>query len=149
GAGAGTHSFAFAFDDPGSSLPVKLLDFSAAQEKDHILLHWTTATEINNDYFTIEKSRDGITWTDIGIVSGAGNATTTKYYESIDPHPLDGLSFYRLKQTDYNGASEYFSAVSVFFKTHEIQIFFDPVNGQVQLENYPDEGLSGVILYNV
>jgi hypothetical protein len=144
-----TNGFGFGFADPGSFLPVTLLNFSAEQENDHILLRWTTASEINNNYFTIEKSPDGFLWTAISTVRGAGNSSTTVHYESIDSNPLTGLSYYRLKQTDYDGTSEYFSPVSVPFNTaNEIEIFPNPASGQVEVRDYSYEGISVIALYN-
>lgn len=126
-----TNSFGFGFADPGGFLPVTLLGFSAEQEDDHVLLQWSTASETNNDYFTVEKSTDGFSWTVMNTVRGAGNSVTTLHYESIDPEPNTGLSYYRLKQTDYDGTSEYFSPVSVLFKaTNEIEIFPNPATNQ-------------------
>lgn len=143
-----TNGFGFGFADPGAILPVTLLDFSAKQENDHILLRWSTASETNNDYFTIEKSQDGFSWSVVDFADGAGNSQATLHYESIDPHPQTGMSYYRLKQTDYDGTSEYFSPVSVFFKANEIEIFPNPASTQVEVKDYSQAGISGIALYN-
>jgi len=142
------NSFGFGFADPGGPLPITLLAFSAEQENDHILLQWSTATEVNNDFFTVEKSQDGISWTVSDIVTGAGNSASTKHYKSIDPYPLAGLSYYRLKQTDYDGVSEYFSPVDVFyFLKKEIEIFPNPARDKIEISNLESEN-SIVNIYN-
>ncbi|HKR05658.1 MAG TPA: SdrD B-like domain-containing protein [Bacteroidia bacterium] len=95
-------------------LPIELLYFNA--ESDHsgsVLLTWATATEINNDYFTVERSGDRINFTTIETLKGAGNSTFTKKYSCTDEIPLPGLNYYRLKQTDYNGKFEYSGILAI------------------------------------
>ena len=74
---------------------------------------WATASEKNNDYFTIERSSDGTRFEPIQKINGSGNISTYKYYEAMDTEPLKGTSYYRLKQTDYDGKFEYFQPASV------------------------------------
>ncbi len=103
--------------DPGtvvnSTLPIELLSFNATFDNNHVVLDWSTASEINNDYFTIERSTDGVNFEILNIVNGAGNSNDILNYETIDNNPLEGTSYYRLKQTDYDGKFEYSSLVSV------------------------------------
>jgi hypothetical protein len=68
---------------------------------------------INNDYFTIERSRDGKNFQEAGIVDGAGNSSAPIDYRFTDLYPLPGISYYRLKQTDFNGAFSYSKIVKV------------------------------------
>ncbi|MCB9189661.1 MAG: T9SS type A sorting domain-containing protein [Flavobacteriales bacterium] len=97
---------------PTNPLPVELLSFEAIENGDIVDLNWQTASEINNDYFTIERSDDGINFYGITKIAGAGNSTTLTEYSTQDINPLSGTSYYRLKQTDFNG--EYsFSNVEV------------------------------------
>jgi len=84
-------------------LPIKLISFTAQCQNNQALLQWSTATEVNNDYFTIDKSPDGATFQTLGTVKGAGNSSTTLNYSLIDPSPLFGTSYYRLSQTDFDG----------------------------------------------
>jgi Secretion system C-terminal sorting domain len=86
-------------------LPVELLTFTAAPDNDDVLCSWTTATEINNDFFTVERSADGLAFTAIGEADGAGNSPITHAYAFTDKEPLSGLSYYRLRQTDFDGSS--------------------------------------------
>lgn len=86
-----------------ASLPIKLLQFEAKANGTKVDLVWSTAEEKNNDYFTIERSVNGIEFEKVVEIKGAGNSTTTLHYHSFDLSPLEGISYYRLKQTDYNG----------------------------------------------
>lgn len=96
-------------------LPVELLWFDARPEGRMVRLDWATATERNNDHFTIERSADGDRFTDVTRVPGAGNSTSMLSYTELDPHPLPGLSFYRLRQTDLDGTSTVSAMVPVRF----------------------------------
>lgn len=95
-------------------LPIELLSFSANYNSGNVVdLKWSTATETNNDYFTIERSKDGVFFTELNVIDGAGNSTTTLNYSSVDGSPLSNISYYRLKQTDFNGNYSYSQIVSV------------------------------------
>lgn len=95
--------------------PVELLDFGAVQKENTVEVYWATASEINNDHFVVERSNDGITFSDIENIQGAGNSNSILNYQTIDNNPLQGYSYYRLKQVDYDGAFSYSNIVSVFF----------------------------------
>jgi len=99
-----------------NSLPVELLAFTAKQNGDQVLVTWTTASERNNDYFTIEKSKDGRNFVMLGRVDGAGNSITARNYHLPDVNPNKGHNYYRLTQTDFNGEFETFNSVHVLFK---------------------------------
>jgi len=93
---------------PGSLvLPVELLSFNANCLNGEVFLQWATASEINNDYFTIERSQDGINFEKIGNVIGAGNSNNLKNYSFVDRNLLLGANYYRLKQTDFDGEFSY------------------------------------------
>lgn len=70
-------------------------------------LNWWTAAEINNDYFTIERSKDAINWEIINQINGAGNSSEINEYTVIDDNSYNGTTYYRLKQTDFNGSFSY------------------------------------------
>lgn len=119
----------------GGGLPIELLDFSAKLVDDYVELTWVTATEINNEYFTVEKS-DGKNFRQVAIIPGAGNSTVTKYYSKIDYDPFPGVSYYRLKQTDYDGRFAYSQIVSVNYQPlasisdeNEVIVFPNPSGG--------------------
>jgi len=96
-------------------LPIELLSFNAVPDGDKVDIKWETVTETNNAYFTIEKSKDGKTFTKLIDVPGAGNSTSYREYAETDYQPYGGTSYYRLKQTDNNGAYKYFTMVPVTF----------------------------------
>ena len=97
-------------------LPVNLLSFNLRCEKSDVICNWSTASEINNDYFTIERSPDGTIWAEAGIVKSIGNSSTIHNYEFTDDElpqlPVSGIFLYRIKQTDYDGKHEYFGPVA-------------------------------------
>ena len=97
------------------NLPIELGVFKATYDKiqDAVNVNWTVISQRDNDYFTIERSIDGNTFDAIGKVSGDGTTTQEMKYNFVDQNPELGLSFYRLKQTDYNGESETFNPVAV------------------------------------
>lgn len=107
-------------------LPVGMISFDAYPEMEHVALRWVTETEINNDYFAIERSKDGITFEEIGRMDGAGNTTNRRIYYGIDPEPNEGINYYRLRQTDYNGAFEYTEIKAVSFTGSESEINLYP-----------------------
>lgn len=99
-----TGSFSpFGVGSAGSPLPIQLLHFDAQRNGDSVLISWTTASEKNNDYFLIEKTTDGITYTTIAKIKGAGDSDGKLHYSTIDNSPSAGVSYYRLKQVDFDG----------------------------------------------
>ena len=97
-----------------SVLPIELLAFNAKRNDRYVELTWRTATEINNNYFTVERSLDGKSFTSIGNMSGAGNSSNPRDYKLIDSSPIQNeTSYYRLKQTDFDGEYSYSDIVSV------------------------------------
>jgi hypothetical protein len=100
-----------------SPLPIELVSFNAKLfENTKVKIEWTTATETNNDFFTIERSRNGATFEEVTRVDGSGTSTSQKSYSATDNGPLEGTSYYRLRQTDVDGHSETFNLVAVDFK---------------------------------
>ena len=86
-------------------LPIQLLDFSASCDNETVEIVWKTALEKNNDYFTIEKSSDGVQFEDVGFVEGKGNSNDIELYSYVDFIQHGGTIYYRLKQTDYDNSS--------------------------------------------
>ena len=108
-------------------LPIDLIYFRAQNEDKSVDLFWETATETNNDFFTIERSLDGINFESIANIKGAENSSIALTYQFTDTNPLSGTSYYRLKQTDYDGQSESFNSVAV---NHE-EVGVELVNLQI------------------
>ncbi len=94
-------------------LPIDLLSFDAKVKSSNVILNWITASEVNNDYFTIERSRDLTNWEVVGMIKGSGTTSIATEYSLTDFSPLKGVSYYRLKQTDFDGSFEYFAPKAV------------------------------------
>jgi hypothetical protein len=94
-------------------LPIELTQFSATPADEDVELKWTTASEHENDFYTIERSTGSGLWENISIVNSLGNSHTYTHYTILDSSPLPGLSYYRLKQTDKNGSYSYSEVVYV------------------------------------
>ncbi len=106
--------FAFGSLAGSSPLPIELVEFTAKLNSSKKTdLNWTTATEINSDYFIIERSADGITFENIATTNAAGNSTSITNYTAIDENPLKGVSYYRLKQFDFDGNFTYSQIESI------------------------------------
>ncbi len=88
-------------------LPVELTTFITECNANTVELNWTTASETNNDYFTIERSTDAVNFETVGTANGNGNSSVINNYSWTDDNPISGTAYYRLKQTDFNGAFEY------------------------------------------
>lgn len=106
----------FAIGAGGSELPVELVSFSATENEDIVYLEWATESESNNESFTIEKSKDGWDFEEVITLAGAGNSNELIEYNAIDNNPYEGISYYRLKQTDYDGKFEYSKLAPVFIQ---------------------------------
>ncbi len=98
---------------PNVALPISLVKFEAEKVAEKVKVQWTTATEINNDKFIVERSADGKYFEYLTELSGAGTSKELNAYEVIDASPLKGTSYYRLTQIDLDGASETFAPVAV------------------------------------
>jgi hypothetical protein len=99
----------------GSPLPIELLDFTAEPTSKVVNLKWITASETNNSHFTVERSSDGVVFKPVLEKPGAGNSNSVRSYSDVDENPLEGVSYYRLKQTDFNGEFTYSEWVVVNF----------------------------------
>ena len=119
-------------------LPVELLSFSGVMKNEDADLFWSTASEINNDYFTVERSRSGVDFESIGKIKGGGNSSIVLNYSFIDKEPFTGINYYRLKQTDFDGKYEYSNIIalnSLDSNENNIVIFPNPTNGQVIIQS--------------
>ena len=113
-------------------LPVELLHFTAECGDGGVQLTWATATELNNDRFTVERSDDGLAFDEVGQVPGAGNSVSTLHYELLDDRPSAEGAYYRLKQTDHDGTDHYHSVVYIQCDAPMVQapvVFPNPTDG--------------------
>ena len=92
--------------------PVTLAGFNLANDGSSVMLYWATASELNNDYFNVERSRDGYNFEPIGQVKGNGTSNVTHTYSFTDANPIVGTGYYRLAQYDYDGTVEYSQTLS-------------------------------------
>jgi hypothetical protein len=117
-------------------LPIELVSFDAKPTDNSVLVTWQTASEINNDYFTIEKSTDGENWSFVAEIDGAGNSTSLLSYQFLDRMPSNGLSFYRLKQTDFDGKFSFSDVKTVNFinQQNTLTVYPNPTNDFVTIE---------------
>ena len=115
------------------ALPVELLYFNVAiTGQNQVDIKWKTTSEINNDCFEIERSKDGSNWEAIEKVNAANTTNDINNYSALDKSPITGVSFYRLKQTDLDGTSTYsfVKSVSIDERTKsKIYIYPNPTNG--------------------
>ncbi len=124
-------------------LPVTLTSFNATYiaESNSVLTNWDVASQLNNNEFTVEKTLDGIHYSLVGNLPGAGTTPFAKSYSLVDNNPIQGMSYYRLKQTDMDGYSVEFPPVAVFdgtIPTGSITIYPNPVVENTTL-NYISE----------
>ncbi len=131
-------------------LPIELLFFDAKCNNGKVTINWTTATEINNDYFTIERTTDGTAFQVIGKVNGGGNCIQTINYSFIDAEPLKGISYYRLKQTDFDGNFKCFYLVAVTCNDNNnnssVNIFPNPNKGEFIIDEVKQNAV--LIIFN-
>ncbi len=100
-------------------LPIQLISFKGVQKGNDNELKWTTSSELNNDYFTIEKSLDGIIFEKVGTENGAGNSSQLLHYSLTDFNVRDNINYYRLVQTDFDGKSTTSNLISIDNRTLE------------------------------
>ncbi len=120
------------FIGANNPLPIELINFTAKVNKGVVDIKWTTSSEKNNDYFTIERSLDGINFEKITTIAGRGNSSQISNYSFSDKYAPEGVLYYRLKQTDYDGVFSYSNIVAVEFynaSDFSYSIFPNPTNG--------------------
>lgn len=132
-----------------SPLPIELIDFNCnIINTKSVQLNWTTASESNSSYFSVERSIDAVNYESIGILNGAGNSLTTLHYSLTDVAALSETSYYRLKMVDLDQSSKYSSICSVTNHNSDnrsdIIIYPNPTNGSITVDfnhtayNQPD-----------
>ncbi|MFZ1800129.1 MAG: T9SS type A sorting domain-containing protein [Chitinophagaceae bacterium] len=117
-------------------LPVTFINFDGVLQNGNAILNWSTANEINNKGFEVEKSTNGQTFTDIGFVPGNNNSSTTNSYTFTDVKVVSGANYYRLKQIDNDGTFEYSSVIKLNYSAFDWSILGNPVanNSWIQLQ---------------
>ena len=105
-------------------LPVELVFFTGQRSQNNVQLKWRTASEVNNNYFAVERSSDGILFQEIGIINGKGNSQSISDYGFTDYSPVQGVLYYRLKQVDYD-ANMWYSNIIYVNSDHENMVVHD------------------------
>jgi hypothetical protein len=102
-------------------LPIELTRFDGTCTGNGAFIHWTTATETNSDYFTLQRSDDGQTFRNIGMIQAAGNSSSIRNYSYADTEPLFATTYYRLLETDIHGQSKTASVITIEPCTDKIE----------------------------
>ena len=140
------------------SLPIELVSFSANTEKGNVTIKWSTSSETNNDYFSIERSTNAIEFEVIDKIMGKGNSNTTNNYSYTDDNPLHGISYYRIRQTDFDGKNTVSEIISIDNSSIEsiplsFEIFPNPIsqteNTNIRISDYEPESEVLVVLRNL
>jgi hypothetical protein len=127
----------FASAQSNVPVPITLLNFDAVAKGTNVLATWVTATEINNDYFIVERSTDGINFERVGTRKGAGNSSATLYYSLYDAEPLKGVSYYRLRQVDFDGQESKSQMVAVsFLDNNVLTVYPNPADNSASYLSY-------------
>ncbi|MBL7919052.1 MAG: T9SS type A sorting domain-containing protein [Bacteroidia bacterium] len=134
-----------------SVLPIELKHFFATVNSDDILIEWVTASEMNNNFFTVFKSADGLNWSSIAEVKGAGNNSSIKEYSVLDTSPNAGINYYYLMQTDHNGNTKKFNMIFADFGNKEgsINLFPNPFNDKVVITSMSEFSDTILEVYDV
>lgn len=120
------------------ALPIELIAFNAKSNGKTVALDWSTASELNNAFFHIERSENGRDFVEIGKLTGAGTSYTTLRYSFTDAWPLVGWNYYRLRQVDFDGQFSFSPVQAVLMvkdgNTGRLQLFPNPVSHELQLK---------------
>lgn len=132
----GLNRVSFSYTVTTCPLPVKLVDFSGEAKNGTSLLHWVTATEVNNSGFVVERSAAGIEYDSIGFVAGHGDSNLRQTYLFTDALPLQKRNYYRLKQVDFDGKYAYSEIVSVLQQgSFGLSVFPNPADDYVVIQS--------------
>lgn len=121
------------------ALPIKLIHFTGKYVDDEVLLNWKTASELDNDYFEIEKMQENGRFFSLGIIEGMGTSNEVNEYYFLDPNPTNGTNRYRLKQVDYDGITTYSDIIRVTTAGRNVGI----------TNLYPNPAVGDVISFDV
>lgn len=124
----GASSFSYTLRCP-VTLPLELLSFKGKYHNRSVQLNWSTASETNNDYFTVLKSSDGIDFKEIATVDGAGTSTVNLDYSTVDYSPISPIGYYKIRQTDFNGQKSESNVVAIISPAYfeDLNVIPNPV----------------------
>ncbi len=131
-------------------LPIELISFTATAHQAEVKLAWSTASELNNDFFTIQRSQDAEAWNDVITIKGAGTRSFRTDYETTDGLPFNGVSYYRLKQTDFDKQYSYSQVKRVELNNEfQLKVYPNPSNGTFTVSTGFEIGLDNIRLTNM
>ena len=129
----------------GNTLPVELIFVDGDKTDNGVMITWATATEIDNDYFEIQRSTDGKEYQSIGITSGAGRSDRRIDYDFLDTSPLLGIVYYRIKQVDFDGTQTYSNVIRLEVEDDGLVLYPNPVSGNKSATLRLSSGESGIV----
>jgi len=134
-------------------LPVEILSFTAeCKSNGNIDFNWSTASETNNDFFTIQNSSDGVNWTDIAKIKGSGSTSSKTEYNHIDRDAYsEEINYFRLKQTDYDGTVKTLSTVSLINcnKSSKVSVVPNPNSGDFKIITKETGIIETIQIFNI
>ena len=137
---------------PVAPLPIELIAFEVTNNNNETAwINWSTASELDNEYFQIDRNIDGANWEHVATIEGAGTVNHSINYSIIDNTPYSGISYYRLKQVDFNGDFEFSDIKVLKFSialTAELTVVPNPTHSLITITGEENE-LSGIELYNI
>ncbi|SHG77082.1 Por secretion system C-terminal sorting domain-containing protein [Chryseolinea serpens] len=140
GTSAGDRTYARIFSS-SVVLPITLLSFEATPSEGKVHLKWVTASEENNQFFTVQRTVDAKNFVDLDTVAGAGTTNVARSYEWVDHAPYGGNSYYRIMQTDYDGRFTYSKLVSAKIDLEsDLRIYPNPVGRETLTIESADPG---------
>lgn len=132
-------------------LPVELISLAARlNDSEMVEIEWATSSEIDNDYFLVERSSDGKSFQELAVVQGSGNTSEVAYYSTLDRAPDSGINYYRLKQVDFDGSESHSQIVHIDLKkNHTIKTFPNPTTDQLNITIHGNSSKHGSLqIYN-
>ncbi len=125
-------------------LPVEWLSFTGSLQNDFVVLEWATLSEINNDYFGIEKSYDGASWNEVGRVEAKGNLASYSFYDAEVYAPQ---AYYRLKQVALDGQHSFSVAIVITLPSEKIILVQNPIEDKLTFRS-SEKGMLELKFYN-
>ena len=154
-AGLDNNFYLASVDGTSSPLPIVLSYFKANLVNDYVIAEWKTVQEINNDFFTIEKTSDFETFHEVGSIEGQGNSHESRIYSFVDDSPFIGKSYYRLKQTDFDGKFTFSDPVMINYDGPSaliLKAYPNPFDGhqlKIELNGLKDNPDVPIVIYNL